>query len=312
MSQAKGHRARFSYVNEVEWGTTPATPSMKQIAAATYGETLGGTIGELESQAIRATRGRGDIRGGDINVAGSVPFELAPLGLASLLKNALGANATTGTGPYTHVMKRGASVGSMSIEKAFLDLGKYFVFPGCKVDKFSLNINGENSLVTGSMDLIGKGFSSSDTSLGAPTAVVHSPFAEFEATITEDGTPVTVLNFGLNFSNDLERVAAIGTRNAVALNEDHGSADVSLTLLFDTMDLVDKWLNETQTAVQVAFAQGAASGTFLLPAVKYFGDAIPKIKTSKGIVVELTGKAKYDSVEQTDLKATFVNTEVTI
>ncbi len=218
--------------------------------------------------------------------------------------------------PYTHTIKRlqAGSLPSMSIEKAFTDLGKYFTFTGVKIDKMSFAINGENSLVTGSMDCIGKSFAApSGASLGTPTVPVHSPFAEFEATINEAGSPVTVLDFGMSFTNDLERVAAIGTRYAAGLNEGVGSADVNLTLLFDTDALITKWINETTTSVQVALVQGAHSMTFLLPIVKLVDDAIPKIKTPQGIVVELKGKAIYDaSTELTDLKVTVVNTEATI
>lgn len=313
MPQAKGSAARFAYVPEVVWGTTPGGPAMKQLAAAVYGESLGGSMGEIESNAIRATRGRQEIRGGDFNVSGSIPFELAPLGIASILKAALGANVTTGAGPYVHTMKRGAAIPSLAVEKGFVDLAKYFVFNGVKVDKMSMNINGENSLVTGALDVIGKSFAvPAGAQLGVPTIPVHTPFTEFEAAITEGGGAVQLLNFGMSMTNDLERVAGIGSRFAVGLNEGNGTCDINMTLLFDTDALVLKWMNETQTQCQVTMASGATSIALLFPALKYFGDSIPKIATPQGIVVELAGKCKYDVTEATDIKVTVTNTETVV
>lgn len=311
--QAKGSSARFSYVNEAAWGTTPADPAMKQIAAAVYGESLGGSAGELSSNAIRTTRGRAAIRGGDFTVGGSVPFEMAPLGLASLIKNALGAAAApAGAGPYTHVIKRGDLPPGMTIEKAFTDVGRYFIFRGVLIDRFAFNINGENSLVTGSMDVVGKSFEKAEASLGVPTAVTHAPFAHFEAAIEVDGAPVECLNMGMTITNEIERVGKIGSRFAAKLNEGSGAADVNLTLLFDRDDHVDKWLAETAAAVEVTMTYGAHSLTFLLPQLKYVGDSVPKIATPQGIVVELTGRAEYNAAEATDVKVTVVNTEATI
>lgn len=313
MTQAKGASARFSYVAEVTRNTTPGTPSMKKLAAAVYGETLGPKIGNVMSRAIRGTRGRSVPRAGEIRVDGTVPFELAPLGLASLLKQALGSAANpSGSDPYTHVIKRGALPAGITIEKGFTDLGRYFVHTGCLVNGMSLNISAEDSLVTGAFDFIGMGHSTSGSSLGSPSSVVHNPFTEFECEIEEGGSAVTLLNFAMQYQNEVERVGAIGTRYAVGLNEGEGTLDYTATLMFENMTHVDKWLNETVTSMQVTMSDGTSSIAMLLPKAKYFGDSAPKIATPQGIVVELSGMAYYDTSEATDLKITVVNSEATI
>lgn len=312
MPQAKGAAARFSWVAEVTRGTTPASPSMKQLSAAVYGESFGQDIGSVMSRSIKATRGRPTPRGGEVNVGGSIPFEVAPLGLASILYQALGSKTTSGAGPYTHVLKRGALPPGITIEKGFTDLGHYFQYPGCLINALNVNINPENSLVEGSLDVIAMGVPTTSATLGTPTVPVHTPYAEFEAAFTEGGGAVTVLNYGLSYSNDIERVAACGSRYAAALNEGEGMCDVDLTLMFENMTHVNKLLNETETACQCTLTAGANTMTLLLPKLKYFGNSVPKIATSQGIVVQLRGTAYYDSVEQTDLKVTVVNTEATI
>lgn len=95
MTQATGGSARICYVEEVTYGTTPVAPSMKVLRAAAFGESLGSTTEELTSNAISATRAVQDIKPGNIDVAGAIPFELSIDGMATLIKHALGS-ATSG------------------------------------------------------------------------------------------------------------------------------------------------------------------------------------------------------------------------
>ena len=95
MVQAVGAKGRLSYVEETTYGTTPGSPSMRQLSAALYGETLGATFDELVSNAINANRSRESVRGGNIAVTGAIPFELPLLGFGTIAKHILGT-ATSG------------------------------------------------------------------------------------------------------------------------------------------------------------------------------------------------------------------------
>jgi hypothetical protein len=95
MTQAKGANARVSYVEETTWGTTPGSPSMRLLKAATPGVGLRPSYDRVSSQALNGLRSVEDARGGDVTVQGAVPFELALLGLGTLLKHAIGP-VTTG------------------------------------------------------------------------------------------------------------------------------------------------------------------------------------------------------------------------
>jgi hypothetical protein len=95
MTQARGRKGRLAYVEENTWGTTPSSPSMTQLKAATYGESLGGNIAKIVSNVINARGAQENARGGNIDVSGSLPFELPLVGMGTLFKHALGG-ATTG------------------------------------------------------------------------------------------------------------------------------------------------------------------------------------------------------------------------
>lgn len=313
MPQAHGAQARFSFVPETTWGTTPGSPAMKMLKAAVYGESLGSDIAELISNSINSNRSVEAMRGGNISIKGSVPFELAPLGLGTILKHILGSNVDSGAGPYVHTMKRGTLPAGMTIEKGFVDLAQYLVFTGCKVNSASINIP-SNGLVTGSLDVIGKSMSApSGTSLGTPTATTHTPWAEFEAVTKEGGSAATVLNMSLNITNELDAVEAVGSRYISALMEGKGNTTGEVVMMFDGVATMNKWLNETASSLQVTLTTGANILDILLPNIKYIGDATPKIATSKGIVLPLKFRAIYDSVtELTDVKFTLTNTETTV
>ncbi|MFW5909192.1 MAG: phage tail tube protein [Thiohalospira sp.] len=126
MAQARGGKARLTYVEEDTQGETPSSPSMQLLKALTYGESLGASIEELTSSSVNANRSTENARGGNINVSGSVPFELPIVGLGTLLKHALGS-ATTGqditqpsaiTGVTVLYAEDGATTGDGTLEYA--------------------------------------------------------------------------------------------------------------------------------------------------------------------------------------------------
>ncbi|MCW5648351.1 MAG: hypothetical protein KIS62_01260 [Ramlibacter sp.] len=312
MSQAQGALARFAYVPESTWGTTPGSPSMVKLGAAVYGEGLGGSYEELISNSISGYRDREDMRLGNLNVSGSVPFELAPLGLGTLLRYALGANVTTGSdAPYTHTMKVGALPVGLTIEKAFTDLGKYFVFTGCMVDGLTFNVTADG-LVTGSIDVMGKGFTMGGTELGAPAAVAHNPFAPFEAAVTEGGGNAELLSFGMTLRNNLERVPGIGSRTPFAINPGKVDVTTTATIRFTSDAMLSKWMAETESSQGITFTTGDNSLAFEFPRIKYMGDSIPRIETDQGIVVQLNARAMRDGTAGSSAVVTLTNTEASV
>ena len=313
MAQAQGALARFAYVPESTWGTTPGSPSMKKLGAAVYGESLGANYEELISNAISSSRDREDMRLGNLTVSGAIPFEFAPLGLGTLLKHALGANTTTGTNPYTHTMKTGSTfIGTgLSVEKAFIDLNKYFVFTGGVIEGISATITADG-LCTGSMDLLGKGWSNSGSALGTPAAVAHNPFAPFEAAFQEGGTDFEVLSWGFALRNNIEVVRGPGSREILGVNAGKADVTTTCTIRYQNHTHLDKWLAETITTQRCTFTTGANSLQFLFPRGKYSADSSPKIQTDQGIVTQLNFRGLRDSTEATSMKVTLINTEATV
>lgn len=311
MPQAQGAQGRFTYVQESAWGVTPGSPAMKLLKAAVYGESLGGDIEELISNSINSNRAVEAVRGGKIDVKGAIPIEAAALGLGTIFKNILGSNTTTGAGPYVHTMKRGALPAGLTLEKGFTDLAQYFKFTGIKINAASLNINA-TGLVTGSLDVVGKDVAVSGTSLGSPTSVAHTPFVSHEAVCQEGGGAATLLSMSINITNNIDAPNAVGSRYVVAATEGRGETTGEIVVMFDSLSLFNKWLNETSSSLQVTLTNGSNSLDILLPNIRYVGDAVPKIANAQGVVVPLRYRAIYDGTEATDIKLTLTNTEATV
>ncbi len=87
MPYASGSRAQLNYVPEVEWGTTPETPSMKKVRYTT--ESLAGSIEQLQSNEIRGDRMIAAVSRGAVDVRGSFNFEFSYGALDAFLEGAL-------------------------------------------------------------------------------------------------------------------------------------------------------------------------------------------------------------------------------
>jgi hypothetical protein len=312
MSQAIGANAYFAWDTESTYGAAPGSPAMKLLKAAAYGETLGAEFQELMSNAINSNRSVEMVRGGNFSCKGAVPFELPILGIASLVKKALGSSTTSGTGTYTHTIKRGATLGSMTIEKGFTDLAQYLLFTGCMVNGMSLSVR-PGSLVTGSLDVIAQDVAISASPLDAVLdTVTHTPFAAHECTFTEAGTTVKLLGADIQITNNLDSAFVCGSRYVDHINPNKGEMTGDLTLMFDSVTHFNKWLAETASYCAIAFTSGSYSHTITVPNLRYIGDAVPKIATPQGVVVPLKFRGIYDSTEASDVKWVAVTTEATI
>lgn len=313
MVQAIGANAFLSYVEESTWGTTPGSPSMVLLKAATYGETLSANMEELRSNSINSNRAVESVRGGNFDVGGGIPFEAALLGFGTILKHALGDVTTTGAGPYTHVIKRGTLPAGLTIEKGFDDINQYFVYTGCKVNSIDFNV-ASSGLVTGTLNILGKQVSASGTSLGTPSSSTHTPIVHHEATaVNEGGSSATILNLTCSITNNIQADRYnVGSRYRAAAQEGKGDATGTVTFLFEDLTLYNKWLNETESSLDITFTQGSSSLKLDFPSVYYTGQAGPTIETDQGVVIALNFRAVYDATDASDVVATLINTEATI
>lgn len=95
MVLASGTRVKTGYITEVTRGTTPGSPTLKELRATTRNINLQKNI--LETQEVRASRQKSDARHGFNQVVGSYGFELALQDYDDIIEYAMSGTWAAGT-----------------------------------------------------------------------------------------------------------------------------------------------------------------------------------------------------------------------
>lgn len=311
--QATGAQSYIAICDETVYGTTPATPTLQKLTAMVYGESLGATSEEVVSNSVNGKRAKADVRNGNLTVSGRVPFELSIASLGKVLKHAIGTPAAaTGTGPYTHVFKRGPLPVSMSIQKWFADIAKGYTFTGCKVNSLALTV-GNTGNVTGDLEVMGQTMTPATAVLGSlATDIQHKQVLHSEASVTIDGTPAALVSVNLTITNGLDQQRAVGSRIARSTREGVGEITGQVTVFFEGVTEASWVSGEALKAVTLAFTHDDGSLTIALPATKFTGDPVAKIASDKGLTVVLNFRALFDATAESDIVVTLVNGQETV
>lgn len=297
---AQGSRSRFSIVEEVVYGTTPATPAMLQLPINTHGLKL--TKALIEGQEIRSDRMPRHVRHGPRNADGPIVVELRAGDFDGLLESAFMSDFSS------NVLNIGTTPKYFTMEDALLDVGAYHVYRGMSVSQMSVVI-APGEAVMATFEMMGRDMVPGTATISGSTQTPSSnnePFDTFTGTISEGGSPiayVTRLEFSLN--NNLQNVNVIGSNLSYEL--EYGLAQVTGTVTARFLDntLLNKFVNETSSSleVQVDDLTGTNGHTFLFPRIKYTGGELP-LANMQGRILSMPFVGLYDSSAGTNLRLT--------
>lgn len=290
--QAKGYRVRTVFDYEDAFGVSPAVkkglvlPFNSNEIAETQNTFESGTITD-DRNSVKQGRGRKSAAGQIV-----VPMDLNAIGYWLTLL--LGFPATTGAGPYTHVFKvNNNALPSAVIAKEFQDIGKVFVYNGCKAGSFKLPFGGDGELVA-TMDIAGQKRTVQDAAYdAAATSVVLDRINQFQASIKEGGATIgTVLSGDLNINNALDlNQYVVGPGNVRGdIPEGIAAAGGTLKTIFDGTALIEKGISVTESSLELKYTSGANSLTFLFPEIQYDVVDVP-VTSAAGLSADLTWKA---------------------
>jgi hypothetical protein len=301
MTIATGSRHNLSYVVESTFGTTPANPSFTPIRHT--GTTLGLSKDSIESEELREDRQVAHYRHGNKSVTGDVNFELSYGGLDDLLQATL-----CGTWA-TNVLLAGTTRRSFTVERHHQDIGKFLRSTGCQFNTMSLSV-APNSMVTGSFGIIGSGFTTSGSALGSSTysaETTTAPFDSFTGSITEAGGAIaTVTALELAIDNGMEALYVVGSADTLLPSIGKSSITGSVTAYFEDTALIDKFINETTSAIIFTLTDAAGNDyIFELPKVKY-NSGNPEVSGPGAVTVTLDFIALYDSLAKKQMKVSRV------
>ena len=265
MAFSQGSRSSLSFVTEATFGTTPAG-NFANLPFSTHSLNLTKDI--LAGTDIQADRMSRVNRQGNRQVAGDIVVDLRDGDYDLLLESAmLGAFAT-------NVLKVGVAPKFFSIEDFAADIDQARLFTGMSVSSMAISL-APNQMVTTTFGMVGKDMTISATEKTQDAASGAQPFDAYSGDISigNVGSPsavaiVTALDFTLN--NSYAPTFVIGDDSAPSLEYGRAEVEGTMTAYFENAALIDRFLNETETAIQVSVDDptGANSYTFDFPRVK--------------------------------------------
>lgn len=332
MTRAAGSNAVVTLCQEATWGTTPAAlaGSDQLYTIGLKSESIKSTKNNFESDminAFRCTIGLGD---GNKAVEGNIVSDLLPEGLELLIMHLLGnpTVTTTGSGPYTHVMKGSSgNFTGLTIEKEFTDIGQFMTYTGCRLNTMAISLvqEGFHEVTFG---FVGKAEALDTTTKlpsGTPVTFNKSGFTGYQCKVYTTMDPATglvtdhyhQLNFvtagNININNNLETDGyVLGSGDRASVQYGKRSCTGDFTVFFEDAKLYNLYANGTECGVKFEFDNGIGQKlTFEFPTCKLSGNA-PEIASFQGLNMSLNFSARYNSTSLTDVIVTIVNTIATL
>jgi Phage tail tube protein len=304
MAFSQGSRAGLSYVVESTFGTTPGSPSLIQLPYTT--QSLNLTKERVTGTDIQPDRMLRVDRHGNRSAAGDIVADLRKADYDPFLESAFFNTFST------NVLKVGTTPKFFSIEDAATDITQFRLFTGMSVSSLAVSIR-PNQMVTGTFSMIGKNMTISGTSVDATKTAPsgNAPFDAYSGALEIGDTGgalsaaaiVTGIDFTIN--NALAPTFVVGSSTTPQLEYGMATVEGTITAYFEDAALINRFLNETETALEVSVDDptGSSDYTFLFPRVKINGADVP-VDNPTSRIITLPFVALYDTTEATNIKLT--------
>lgn len=190
-------------------------------------------------------------------------------------------NEAAGAGKSVNTKGKRVSIGTtlrtFTFERQFLDVPLYDPFTGIALNSFSLDVKPEQ-LIKGSLGLVGMDAGAESGTSGATavtSAATNAPFSSFQGAIYEGGSAIAVATgLMINLNNNRSGVPVIASAVTPDIFEGRAVVTGQLTAFFSSAALFNKFVNETESSLEVKFVDPADTTKFinvLLPRIKYTG-----------------------------------------
>lgn len=300
MAFAQGSRSSLSFIVESTFGTTPAG-NFTNLPFSTHSLNL--TKDRVAGNDIQADRMPRVDRHGNRQVAGDIVVDLRDGDYDSFLESAM-LNTWA-----TNVLKVGTTPKFFSVEDYAADIDQARVFTGLSVSSLAISL-APNQMVTTTFGMVGKDMTISGTEKTQDDASGAAPFDAYSGDISIGnvgaGSAVAIVT-GLDFTltNSFAPTFVIGDDSAPSLEYGRAEVEGTLTAYFEDASLINRFLNETETEIEVSVDDptGGNTYTFLFPKVK-INSADVGVDGPTSRMISLSFVALYDATEGTNLKIT--------
>jgi len=298
---AQGSRSSLSYITESTFGTTPVG-NFQNIPFTSHGLNL--TKDLVAGTDIQADRMPRHERHGNKQSAGDIVADLRELDFDPFLESVM-LNSWD-----TNVLKVGTAPKYFSIEDYSADIDQARLFTGQTVSTMGVSI-APNQMVTATFGMVGKGMSISATEF--PNETVSSTNAPFDAysgdlqignNVAGLASSAIITQIDFNVTNSFAPTFVVGSDETPALEVGRAEVTGSFSAYFEDASLINRFLNETESAIQVSVQDPAANSlTFLFPRVK-INSADVGVDGPTSRIINMSFTALFDTSEATNLKIT--------
>lgn len=299
MAFAQGSRSSLSFIVESTFGTTPAG-NFTNLPFTTHSLNL--TKDRVAGNDIQSDRMPRVDRHGNRQVAGDIVADLRDGDYDSLLESAM-LNTWS-----TNVLKVGTTPKYFSIEDYAADIDQARLFTGMTVNSLAVSL-APNQMVTGTFGLVGKDMTIGATEKTQDAASGAAPFDAYSGDLKIADTggvlAASAIVTGLDFTltNSFAPTFVIGDDAAPSLEVGRAEVEGTLTAYFEDAALINRFLNETETALEVSVGDGTNDMTFLFPRIKV-NSADVGVDGPTSRIVNISFVALRDTTEATNLKIT--------
>jgi len=300
MSFAQGSRSSLSYIVEATFGTTP-TGDFTNLPFSTHSLNL--TKERVAGNDIQSDRMPRVDRHGNRQVSGDVVADLRDADYDVFLESAM-LNTWS-----TNVLKVGTTPKFFSIEDYAADIDQARLFTGMSVSSLAISL-APNQMVATTFGMVGKDMTIGAVQKTQTAASGAAPFDSYSGDIgigNVGGSSAVAIVTGLDFTlnNSFAPTFVIGDDSAPSLEYGRAEVEGTLTAYFEDASLINRFLNETETEIEVSVDDptGANTYTFLFPRVK-INSADVGVDGPTSRIINMSFVALYDDTEGTNLKIT--------
>lgn len=250
---------------------------------------------------------------GAVHVEASLESMAFPEEIGYLLFGILGSCSTSGTAaPYVHTFSLNSNPPSFSIQDE--NGVQTYRYTGCMINSLTLSFNIAEGAVHWSADFMGKEKGSASGSI--PAEATTPPFLGWQATAAIGATSPYGKVTEAELTIAREVVLGYVDGNAQTPGTAYsGPMEVtgSCTLLFDSNDDYDRYLDKTQEKLAFTFSQGsgASKKELVLTMTKAdFGDGAAEIdRSGSNLTLAYTVRALYNPTDGGPIKVKLTNSK---
>lgn len=277
MSYSQGSRSQLAYAVQADFAT--AGTSFINLPFSTHSLNL--TKERVAGTDIQADRMPTVDRHGNRSAAGDIVADLRHAEFDVLMQSALmsdndfatGFTAGDGSTTVTNAAILGTTPTYLTVEDYASDIDQARLFTGMTVNTMAVSL-APNQMVAATFGMIGRNMAISATEKSVTASVGNEPFDAYSGDIKLGNvgslgsalTSITALDFTLTNGFALRHV--IGEDTSQEFEYGTASIEGTVTALFEDETLINRFLNETESALEVSVGDGSNTLTFTFPRIK--------------------------------------------